>query len=152
ADYSRLKRQMFGLFAFVGALAAAGLYFLQGTNYLLGGVLFLVANLSYGASIVFYNSFLPEIATPDRRDHVSSMGWAIGYIGGGLLLALNLLLFSRAAALGLTEGQAVRINLASAGVWWGIFTIIPLTRIRSRQPAKRLEPGRGYLKTGILQL
>src|SRR5258708_2808352 len=60
ADYSRLKKQMFGLFAYVGALAASGLYFLQGTNYLLGGVLFTIANLSFGASIVFYNSFLPE--------------------------------------------------------------------------------------------
>jgi UMF1 family MFS transporter len=152
ADYSRLKKQMFGVFAYAGALAAAGLYFLQGTNYLLGGVLFIVSNVSFGASVVFYNSFLPEIATPDRRDHVSSMGWAIGYIGGGLLLALNLLLFSRAAYFGLTEGQAVRISLASAGVWWGIFTLIPLTRLRNRQPAKSLEPGRGYLRTGLSQL
>jgi UMF1 family MFS transporter len=152
ADYSRLKKQMFGIFAYGGALAAAGLYFLQGTNYLLGGVLFIVSNVSFGASIVFYNSFLPEIATPDRRDHVSSMGWAIGYIGGGLLLALNLVLFSRAAWFGLTEGQAVRISLASAGVWWGIFTLIPLTRLRNRQPAKSLEPGSGYLRTGFSQL
>jgi len=152
ADYSRLKKQMFGIFAYIGALASAGLYFLQGTNYLLGGALFIVSNVSFGASIVFYNSFLPEIATPDRRDHVSSMGWAIGYIGGGLLLALNLLLFTRAASFGLTEGQAVRISLASAGVWWGIFTLIPLTRLRNRQPAKSLEPGRGYLITGLSQL
>jgi len=108
--------------------------------------------VSFGASIVFYNSFLPEIATPDRRDHVSSMGWAIGYIGGGLLLALNLLLFSRASSFGLTEGHAVRISLASAGVWWGIFTLIPLTRLRNRQPAKSLQPGRGYLRTGLSQL
>ena len=152
ADYSRLKKQMFGIFAYIGALASAGLYFLQGTNYLLGGALFIVSNVSFGASIVFYNSFLPEIATPDRRDHVSSMGWAIGYIGGGLLLALNLLLFTRASSFGLTEGQAVRISLASAGVWWGIFTLIPLTRLRNRQPAKSLEPGRGYLITGLSQL
>jgi UMF1 family MFS transporter len=152
ADYSRLKKQMFGLFAYIGALAAAGLYFVNGTNYLLGGVLFVIANVSFGASVVFYNSFLPEIATPDRRDHVSSMGWAIGYIGGGLLLAMNLALFSRAASFGLTEGQAVRISLSSAGVWWGIFTLIPLTRLRNRQPAKSLEPGRGYLRTGFSQL
>jgi len=152
ADYSRLKKQMFAIFAYIGALATVGLYFLQGTNYLLGGVLFIVSNVSFGASIVFYNSFLPEIATPDRRDHVSSMGWAIGYIGGGLLLALNLVLFSRASSFGLTEGHAVRISLASAGVWWGIFTLIPLTRLRNRQPAKSLQPGRGYLRTGLSQL
>jgi UMF1 family MFS transporter len=152
ADYSRLKKQMFGLFAYIGALAATGLYFLNGTNYLLGGSLFIVSNLSFGASIVFYNSFLPEIATPDRRDHVSSMGWAIGYIGGGILLALNLVLFSRASSFGLTEAQAVRISLSSAGVWWGIFTLVPLTRLRNRQPAKSLQPGRGYLRTGFSQI
>src|SRR5262249_32051901 len=69
ADYSRLKKQMFAIFAYIGALATVGLYFLQGTNCLLGGVLFIVSNVSFGASIVFSNSFLPEIATPDRRDH-----------------------------------------------------------------------------------
>jgi len=152
ADYSRLKKQMFGLFAYIGALAGTGLYFLQGTNYLLGCALFVIANVSYGASIVFYNSFLPEIATPDRRDHVSSMGWAIGYIGGGLLLAVNLVLFLKAASFGLTEGHAVRISLASAGVWWAIFTLIPLVRLRNRKPAKSLEQGRGYLKQGLSQL
>ena len=112
ADYSRLKKQMLGVCAYVGALAAMGMYFLQGTHYLLGGALFLLANLSFGASIVFYNAFLPEIAAPEERDHVSSMGWALGYLGGGLLLGLNLWLVSQAANLGLTTEQAVRISLA----------------------------------------
>ena len=63
ADYSNRKKQMLALFAFIGSFATVGLYFLYGTNYLLGGGLFVVANLSYGASIVFYNSFLPDIAS-----------------------------------------------------------------------------------------
>src|SRR3990172_9513742 len=102
SDYSHRKKQMLGLFAYVGGFATMGFYFLHGTNYLLGGVLFVVANLSFGASVVCYNAFLPDIADLEHRDSVSSMGWALGYVGGGLCLALNLLLFAPAEALGLT--------------------------------------------------
>jgi MFS transporter, UMF1 family len=126
ADYSHRKKQMLALFAYLGAFITMGMYFLQGTNYLLGGLLFIVANLCFGVSIVFYNAFLPEISTPEERDSVSSMGWAVGYLGDGILLAINLLLFYKADALGLTIEQAVRINLASAGMWWAVFTLIPL--------------------------
>ncbi len=152
ADYSHFKKQMLAFFAYVGAFATMGLYFLQGTNYLLGGALFLVANLSFGASIVFYNAFLVDIAAPEDRDRVSSMGWALGYIGGGLLLALNLLLFAKASDFGLSLGEAVRINLASAGVWWAIFTVIPLVALKRHQPVKQLPPGGHYLTVGIRQL
>jgi UMF1 family MFS transporter len=152
ADYSHFKKQMLAFFAYAGAFATMGLYFLQGTNYLLGGGLFLFANLSFGASVVFYNAFLLDIALPEERDRVSSMGWALGYVGGGLLLALNLLLFAKAGDLGLGVGDAVRINLASAGVWWAIFTIIPLVGLKRRQPVKQLPPGEHYLTVGIRQL
>ena len=110
ADYSHLKKQMLTLFAYIGAIATMCMYFLQGSNYLLGGLLFLIGNLSFGASIVFYNAYLPEIASADRRDNVSAMGFATGYLGGGLLLALNLVLFSKAADFGLDTAMAVRIS------------------------------------------
>jgi MFS transporter, UMF1 family len=152
ADYSHFKKQMLALFAYIGAFATMAMYFMQGTDYLLGGALFVVANLSFGASIVFYNAFLIDIARPEERDRVSSMGWALGYIGGGLLLALNLLLFAKAGDIGLSVAMAVRINLASAGVWWAMFTVIPLVALKRRQPAKQLPPGEHYLTVGIRQL
>ena len=152
SDYSHRKKQMLGLFAYVGALATTGLYFLEGTRYLLGGSLFLVANLAFGASVVCYNAFLPEIADPEHRDGVSSMGWALGYLGGGLLLALNMLLFARAEALGLTSGQAARISLASAGVWWALFTLVPMATLRRRQPIKHVPPGQSFVTAGFRQL
>src|ERR687885_809515 len=77
------------LLAYLGAGATVGLVFLTGGRYLLGAVLFLLANIAFGASVVVYNSFLPQIAGPDERDAVSSRGWAIGYLGGGLLLLVN---------------------------------------------------------------
>ncbi|MFG1695048.1 MFS transporter [Nonomuraea sp. NPDC049309] len=132
ADHIGRKREMLGVFAYIGALAAMGLFFVEGDRYMLGGVLFVVANLAYGSSVVVYDSFLPQISTAEERDAVSSRGWAIGYLGGGLLLALNLVLYLQHESLGLTEGMAVRICMMSAGLWWATFTIIPLLRLRNR--------------------
>ena len=91
ADYSSNKKSLMAIFAYAGAFATIGMFWLQGTDYMMGAALFLFANLAFGASVVIYNSFLPDIAPPDKRDTVSSNGWGIGYLGGGLLLALNLL-------------------------------------------------------------
>jgi MFS transporter, UMF1 family len=134
ADRSAHKRELLAAFAYVGALATAAMFFLAGDRYLLGGALFLVANTALGMSVVVYNSFLNDIATPDERDRVSARGWAIGYLGGGLLLALNLGLFLGHDALGLSTGYAVRICLLSAGIWWAAFTFIPLHALRNRRP------------------
>jgi MFS transporter, UMF1 family len=153
ADYTSYKRRLMGITAYVGAFATMGLYFLEGTNYMLGGGLFLLANFSFGASIVIYNGFLPEIAPPDDRDRVSSQAWALGYLGGGLLLALNLVFVQfLAEPLGVSLGHAVRISLASAGVWWAIFTIVPLTRLKRRPPLKELPPNERLLTVGFKQL
>lgn len=138
ADYGRRKKECLAGTAYAGAAAASAMYFLKGDEYLWGGFLFIVANVSFGASVVIYNSFLPEIAPPEERDAVSSRGWGIGYLGGGLLLALNLLLYLNAARLGISEALAVRISLSSSGVWWAVFTIPTLVTVRNRGPAKML--------------
>jgi UMF1 family MFS transporter len=132
ADHSRRKRELLGVFAWIGALATVAMYWLEGDRYLLGGLLFMLANLAFGGSMVFYNAFLPEIAAVDDRDRVSSQGWAMGYLGGGLLLAVNLAFFTFRAELGVDTGMAVRISLASAGIWWALFTLIPFSRLRNR--------------------
>jgi UMF1 family MFS transporter len=90
ADRTPRKKPLLAGAAFIAAAATIGFAFVTGERYLLGGILFLIANVGFGASIVVYNSFLPQLAGPDERDKVSSRGWAIGYLGGGLLLAFNL--------------------------------------------------------------
>lgn len=152
SDYSHLKKQLMGFFAYLGSFATLGLYFLEGDRYLLGGALFLIANFSIGASIVFYNAFLPEIAPPERRDAVSSIGFAWGYLGGGLLLAANLFLFANASSYGITTAQAVRISLMSSGAWWAIFTLVPMATLKQRKAVKSLPKGEGYLTAGFTQL
>ncbi len=123
ADFFGHKKRLFLICAYIGALASTLLYGVTGALYMYGGLLFIIANVAFGASIVLYNSYLNKISDENDRDKVSSIGWAFGYLGGGLLLLLNLVLFSSSATLGITKGQAVRISLASAGVWWAIFTI-----------------------------
>jgi UMF1 family MFS transporter len=152
ADFGRRKKEYLAATAYVGSIATIGLFFVEGTAYLLGGVLFLIANVAFGASVVVYNSFLPEIAPPEQQDAVSSRGWAIGYAGGGTLLALNLLLYTKASTFGITEAMAVRISLASAGVWAALFTIPAMLSLRNRGPAKSIPEGSTAISTALSQL
>jgi UMF1 family MFS transporter len=152
ADRAQRKKRLLGIFAYIGAIATMAMYLIQGSAYLFGGLLFVIANLSFGASVVVYNAFLPEIAEPDERDRTSSRGWALGYLGGGLLLVANLALFTAHEYLGLSAGQAVRISLFSAGAWWALFTLIPLRTLRDRGSARSGEQGVAVVTAGFRQL
>ncbi len=133
ADSKGNKKSLLFIFAYLGSFSAMGLFFVKGNDYLLGSILLIISNLSFGISVVMYNSYLNDIAEPDRRDAVSSIGWAVGYVGGGLLLGLNLLLFTMRDSLGIPTGMAIRIILCSAGAWWAIFSLIPLLTLKSRK-------------------
>ncbi len=157
ADYTHLKKRMMLTFAYIGAIATILLFFVKadspviGTNgaVLMSGVLLIVANLCFGAAVIFYNAFLPEIASPDRRDAVSSQGFALGYLGGGLLLLVNLGMLTLMDDTAL----AVRLSLSSAGVWWLVFTYIyPQRRLKRRQPARELPPGANLFTHGLKQI
>ncbi len=157
ADYSNLKKRLLLTFASIGAIATTLLFFISadmpvvGANggVLLAGLLFILANLAFGAAIVLYNAFLPDIAAPEDRDRVSSQGWAMGYLGGGILLALNLVLIQLMDDTAL----AVRLSLASAGLWWLAFTVLfPARRLRQRPASKTLPSGVGYFRQGIRQI
>ncbi|MFI6340385.1 MFS transporter [Streptomyces sp. NPDC050535] len=135
ADRTGRKKPLLAIAAYVGAAATTGMFFLDGDRYLLGGLLLIVANASVAVSMVLYNSYLPQIARPEERDAVSSRGWAFGYAAGALVLVANLILFTAHDGFGVSESTAVRICLASAGVWWGAFTLVPLKRLRDRRTA-----------------
>ncbi|MFD4568941.1 MFS transporter [Streptomyces sp. NPDC058467] len=132
-DRTGRKKPLLAAAAYLGAAATTGMFFLDGDRYLLGGLLLIVANASVAISMVLYNSYLPQIAPPEERDAVSSRGWAFGYAAGSLVLVANLILFTAHDTFGVSESTAVRICLASAGVWWGAFTLVPLKRLRDRR-------------------
>jgi UMF1 family MFS transporter len=130
ADRSPHPTRLFAGFAWAGALAASLMFFVAGTNWQLGALLVVVAGLCLGASLVVYDSILCRIANENERDRVSSKGWAFGYLGGGLLLALNFVLDIFHEDLGLDRAMSTRISILSAGLWWAGFTIIPYLGLR----------------------
>lgn len=152
ADYTGRKKELLLTFAYIGSIAAMLMFFIEGTNYMLGSILLVISNLSYGASVVLYNAYLNDICPENERDSVSSTGFAMGYVGGGILLALNLVLVLQAESFGMTTGLAVRISMCSAGLWWAIFTLFPAFRLRKHRPEKSLPEGENIVIFGFKQL
>ena len=143
ADRSPRPARLLGGFAWTGALAAALMVLVTGSAWELGAILMIVATVALGASLVVYDALLCRIAHPDDRDAVSSRGWALGYLGGGLLLVANLVLVSL-TPFGLSTGDAVRLCLLSAGLWWAAFTLIPVLGLRRVRGLGRAAPGTGH--------
>lgn len=152
ADRTSRKPDLMAGFAWAGALCAALLFFMTGDNWWFGSIMFIIANLCAGAAVVVSDSILPLISTEEERDRVSSIGWAYGYAGGGLLLAINFLLVTFADPLGLGTALAVRISMLSAGLWWAGFIIIPWRRIRRREPADVEDVSGGVVARSFGQL
>jgi MFS transporter, UMF1 family len=147
ADVTGGKKRMLGAFMGVGVSAVASMFFVQDGQWFLAFGLYILANVGVRTSFVFYDALLPHIASEEEVDRVSTAGYAVGYLGGGLLLAVNLAwivrpdLFGLPAGPDLTPAQAslpARLAFLSVAVWWLVFAI-PLFR-RVREPARRLEP------------
>ncbi len=152
ADRTAKKKNIMAGFAWAGSLAAGCMFFVTGDNWQLGVGLLFVANICLGSSLVVYDAILCEIAEPDERDRVSSRGWAMGYLGGGLLLAVNLAVVTLHDSLGMGTGMAVRVSMLSAAIWWAAFTVIPYRVIRNREPVHvEREPG-GLVRQSFGQL
>jgi UMF1 family MFS transporter len=126
-DRSHRKRMMLALTTLCGASATMGLFACspEAGNYILGGALFIIANVFFGASVVVSNAFLNDIAALDERDAVSSRGWALGYLGGAILLAAHLVWYTAAP-----NSLTVRSILVSVGLWWALWTIVPYVMLR----------------------
>ena len=134
ADYAPIKKRLLGCFMAVGCVAAGCLALVEQGDWLMAAVLFGIGNIGFTASLTFYDSLLPHVAAPPDVDRVSSAGYALGYLGGGLLLALNVLWVLSPASFGLQDaGHASRVSFLSVAVWWLIFSIPLLTRVREPQ-------------------
>ena len=152
ADRTADKKGLLAGFAWAGAAFASLLFFVQGENWQIGAIAVIGANLCLGASMVVNDSILPLISTEDERDRVSSRGWAWGYLGGGLLLVVNLVMFLFHDSFGMSEGFAVRLSMLSAAVWWAAFTIIPFRGLRNHEPVHVVPESGGLLQASFGQL
>jgi len=135
ADYSGIKKRLLAAFAMLGILFTALLYLVSTGDWLKASVFFIFADIGFGGSLVFYDSLLPHVARRDEIDQVSSKGFALGYLGGGLLLAINLLMILKPAWLLLPNTEiATRVSFITVAIWWGLFSI-PLLRLVPEPPA-----------------
>lgn len=139
ADYGASKLRFLAGFLLLGAVATALMFAITPGAWAFALVLFIVANIGANGSFVFYDALLPHVARPDEMDRVSSSGYAIGYLGGGLLLAASLLAIQRPDLLGLpTEGTLpVRLTFLVTAVWWAVFSVPLFRRIGEPPPAPR---------------
>jgi len=147
ADHTARKKRLLGGFLALGLISTGMMYFIHTGDWLLASALFIFANIGANGSFVFYDALLPHVARPEEIDRVSTAGYALGYIGGGVLLALNLAWmlrpewFGLPSGPGLTESQATlpaRLAFVSVAVWWFVFSI-PLFRRVAEPPARPAE-------------
>ncbi|HEX8334251.1 MAG TPA: MFS transporter, partial [Segetibacter sp.] len=152
ADYKGNKKSFLRFFCTLGSLACSGLYFFNGDNISLGIILLIVACIGYWSSLVFYNSYLPEIASKEDRDRVSARGFSMGYIGSVLLQVICFVLLFKKDWFGLAEdSDALQISFLLVGIWWLAFAQIPLRVLPKGIPAA-VRPQHGIIKNGFIEL
>ncbi|MCH7415832.1 MFS transporter [Belliella sp. R4-6] len=148
ADSGGKKLFFMKFFAYLGSISCVGLFFFEGDNLEYGIICAMMASIGYAGSIVFYNAFLPEIATEDEFDFLSAKGYSLGYIGSVILLILNLVMIEAPELFGLSDGgQAARWSFLITGVWWAGFSQITFKHLPNNPYKKQVDKEfllRGY--------
>ncbi|MEO5654331.1 MAG: MFS transporter [Marmoricola sp.] len=151
-DRSPRKKVHMAVYAWAGAGFASLLFFLKDDNWQIGAVAVIGSSILAGCSLVSYYAILVDISTEDERDRASSHGWAWGYLGGGVLLLINLVIVLNPGLLGVDKAMSVRISLLSAAVWWAAFTVIPFVRLRNHAPINMVREEGGLFQRSFGQL
>jgi MFS transporter, UMF1 family len=139
ADYRALKKPLLAVFMLIGVSATLMMAWIDRGQWQWALLLFMVGNIAIAGSVVFYDSLLPHIAAPAEIDRVSTGGFALGYLGGGLMLVLNLLWILMPGRFGIPDTiAAIRLSFASVAIWWLVFSI-PLFR-RVAEPPRTHDP------------
>ena len=151
ADYSGKKRLFLKVFAYLGAFSCAGLFFFEGANIEYGIAMCILASIGFSGSLVFYDAFLPEIASEDQYDLLSAKGYSFGYIGSVILLVINLLMIQMPGLFGLSEGSLpARISFLMVALWWAGFSQIPFRRLPKNVFKKEVQGH--YLSSGYSEI
>ena len=151
ADYAGKKKFFLRLFMFIGSFSCIGLFFFTGKNIEWGIICSVLASVGYSGSLVFYDAFLNEIVTEDKRDIVSAKGYSYGYLGGVILLVINLVVIQMYDTFGLAdEGIASRIAFLTVGVWWIGFSLYSISKLPENPHGRK--PEGHYLTNGYKEL
>lgn len=158
SDFSASKKKFLMAFCYCGSLATGLLFFSRAGDIVQTIILFLIAQVGFVGANIFYDAFLPGIASEDKIDWISGKGFAYGYVGGGLQFALSLGLIAGHQALGISAEFAARLAILMAGVWWGGFSIFTFLYLKEAPtvetlPAeyRHLPSGIAYLKVGLVR-
>jgi UMF1 family MFS transporter len=151
ADFLGSKKKLLAAFALLGIFGTALLYFVKTGDWLMASIFFIIGDIGFAGSIVFYDALLPHVARPDEMDQVSAKGYAIGYLGGGILLAINLGMIMLAPSE--MTGLMSRLSFLSVALWWFVFTI-PLLKVVKEPPRHVLksEEGRNPVRVSFSRI
>lgn len=152
ADHSSSKKAFLRFFAYMGMIASALLAFVGEGDYLLASVLLVIGTIGFSGGNAFYDAFLPEIAPQGEMDRISARGYAYGYIGGGILLAVNLAMIMHPSVFFLPNAMvATQLSFVSVGVWWFLFSI-PMFRFVQEKKIERKPVEGSYIAIGFRRL
>jgi MFS transporter, UMF1 family len=154
ADHAPIKKRMVAIFTAIGATATACLWFVGDGDWRLALLLFAVGNIAANGAFVFYDSLLPHVASRDELDRVSTAGYALGYLGGGLLLAVSVVMILSPDTVGLPDkGTAIRLSFVMTAVWWVVFAIPLLRHVPEPVvPPSRRASGTAAIRAGLADL
>jgi UMF1 family MFS transporter len=143
ADRATAKKKFLFTFAFLGVLMTGGLWFVVQGHWKMAILLYVLGTVGFSGANIFYDSLLPGVASKKKVDYVSSLGYALGYFGGGILFLVNVVMYLNPALFGIPDGSvAIRISFVSVAIWWAVFSIPVLIWVD--------EP-KIYEKTGIVK-
>ncbi len=146
SDVMRGKKRFLSIFVTLGVIGTGLLVLVNTGDWLLASIFFIIGRIGFGAANVFYDALLPHVARPEDQDRVSSQGFALGYLGGGLLLAINVVMIFALP----DDNWGVRLSLFSVAIWWAVFSL-PLFRVVPEPPSATaaLAPGESLLRVSF---
>lgn len=148
ADYSGVKKRLLLTFAAIGILATALLFYVKTGNWLTASLFFIFGNIGFMISEVFYNALLPHVAGPENIDRVSIKGYALGYLGGGILLAINIAMIELMS----DKILATRLSFVSVAIWWALFTVPLILNVKEHGETKNYSPDVNFVSAGFRRL
>lgn len=152
ADKGTKKKKFLIFFAYLGVLMTAGLYLVQQGEWGWAIFIYVMGIIGFSGANIFYDSLLPGITKEENIDYVSGLGFGMGYLGGGLLFLVNVLMTQMPEAFGLADAAiAVRISFLSVALWWGAFTILTIRWVPEIRSSSAVDSGSSFIKAGFEQ-
>ena len=153
ADKGSAKKKFLLFFAYLGVLMTAGLFLVHKGQWGMAIFVYVMGIIGFSGANVFYDAILPGITGEDKIDYVSSLGFSMGYLGGGLLFLINVLMTLMPQKFGLPDATAaVRVSFLSVAFWWGMFTIFTIAWVPEGKSTAKVESGESIVTAGIKQL